>query len=164
MGGLVRGHRRDASVLPALVFFRSPQPDHSWVTAAGAVLDAASLYLSAIDLPRNVRAEFCIRAGYLALRRVAEFFGIPFDPDPKPSDVGRNEFDEACERLASAGLPLKPDRDRAWLDFAGWRVNYDTVLVALAGLTVAPLAPWSSDRSLMDWRPPLLRRRMKARS
>lgn len=29
--------------LAALVYFRSPQPDHSWVTAAGAVLDAAAL-------------------------------------------------------------------------------------------------------------------------
>ena len=30
---------------PALVFFRSPQPDQSWVTAAGAVLDAAALFV-----------------------------------------------------------------------------------------------------------------------
>src|SRR5439155_10400855 len=33
---------------PALVFFRSPQPDQSWVTAGGAVLDGASLYVSSI--------------------------------------------------------------------------------------------------------------------
>ena len=150
---------------PAVVFFRSPQPDHSWVTAAGAVLDAASLSLAAVDIPRNVRAEFCIRAGYLALRRVAVFFGIPYDPDPKRGDpitIGRNEFNQACERLAAAGIPLKPNLDEAWLDFAGWRVNYDTVLVALAGLTIAPYAPWSSDRSLRDWRPPLLRRRTRS--
>jgi hypothetical protein len=152
---------------PALAFFRSPQPDHSWVTAAGAVLDAASLSLAAVDIPRNVRAEFCIRAGYLGLRRIAQFFGIPFDPDPTRGDpitIGRNEFDQACDRLASAGVPLKPDRDEAWLDFAGWRVNYDAVLIALAGLTAAPYAPWSSDRSLREWRPPLLRRRMRAQS
>ncbi len=152
---------------PAVVFFRSPQPDHSWVTAAGAVLDAASLSLAAVDIPRNVRAEFCIRAGYLALRRVADFFGIPYDPAPKRGDpitIGRIEFNQACERLAAAGIPLKPSLDEAWLDFAGWRVNYDTVLVALAGLTIAPYAPWSSDRSLRDWRPPLLRRRTRARS
>ncbi len=29
--------------LPALAFFRSPQPEQSWVTAAGAVLDGAAL-------------------------------------------------------------------------------------------------------------------------
>jgi hypothetical protein len=59
---------------------------------------------------------------------------------------------------------LKPDLQAAWLDFAGWRVNYDTVLIALAGLTAAPYAPWSSDRSLRDWRPPLIRTRARARS
>jgi hypothetical protein len=152
------------SSFPALVFFRSPQPDHSWVTAAGAVLDAASLISSTVDVPRNVQAEFCIRAGYLALRRIADFFGIPYDPDPRKGDpitIGRDEFDEAYDRLARAGAPLKPDREECWLNFAGWRVNYDTVLVALAGLTMAPYAPWSSDRSLRVWRPRLFQRRPK---
>jgi hypothetical protein len=151
---------------PALVFFRSPQPDHSWVTAAGAVLDAASLSASTVDAPREVQAEFCIRAGYLALRRIASFFGIPYDPDPKPGDpitITREEFDDAYDQLSGEGVPVKRDRDQAWKDFAGWRVNYDTVLVALAGLTMAPFAPWSSDRSLRDWRPPLIRRRWRLR-
>jgi hypothetical protein len=152
---------------PALVFFRSPQPDHSWVTAAGAVLDGAALLLSSVDVPREVQAEFCVRAGYLALRRIGDFFGIPYDPNPRQGDpitIDREEFDEACERLASSGVPLKPDRDQAWLDFAGWRVNYDVVLVALAGFTLAPFAPWSSDRSVRWARPSLFgwRRRRPA--
>ncbi len=49
--------------------------------------------------------------------------------------------------LACVGMPLKADREQAWRDFAGWRVNYDAVLVALAVLTAAPEAPWSSDRA-----------------
>ena len=147
---------------PALVFFRSPQPDHSWVTAAGAVLDAASLMTSTVDSPRNANAQFCIRAGYLALRRIADFFGIPYDPDPAPDDpisIGRDEFETAYETLAAAGVPVLADREQAWRDFAGWRVNYDRVLIALAGLTVAPPAPWSSDRGLATYRPPILRGR-----
>ncbi len=138
--------------LAALVFFRSPQPDHSWVTAAGAVLDAASLTRSTVDLPRDVQADLCIRAGYLALRRIADFFRVTHNPDPKPGDpigVSRQEFDDACDELAAQGVPLKPDRDQAWRDFTGWRVNYDTVLLALAGITMAPYAPWSSDRSVL---------------
>jgi hypothetical protein len=141
---------------PAVVFFRSPLPEHSWVTSAGAVLDAASLRLSVVDRPPDPRAAYCIRAGYLSLRRIASFFRIPYNPHPKSDDpisIGRNEFDTACEALADQGLPLNSDRDQAWLAFAGWRVNYDTVLVALAGLTMAPYAPWSSDRSIRDWRP-----------
>jgi hypothetical protein len=49
--------------LPALVFFRSPRPDRSWVTASGAVLDAAALTLSAVDIPADAQAALCIRAG-----------------------------------------------------------------------------------------------------
>src|ERR671919_1133849 len=84
---------------PAVVFFRSPLPEHSWVTSAGAVLDAASLRLSAVDRPPDPRAAYCIRAGYLALRRIGSFFRIPFDPHPNPDDpisIERNEFDDAC--------------------------------------------------------------------
>lgn len=142
--------------LPAVVFFRSPQPEHSWVTASGAVLDAASLLLSSVDRPDDPQAAYCIRAGYLALRRVGDFFRIPYDPDPRPGDpisIDRDEFEEALEALSRQGLPLKADHDRAWRDFQGWRVNYDRVLVGLAGITMAPYAPWSSDRSIRDWRP-----------
>ncbi|HEV3473948.1 MAG TPA: hypothetical protein VG602_01070 [Actinomycetota bacterium] len=141
---------------PAVVFFRSPVPEHSWVTSAGAILDSASTLLSAVDRPQDPDAEYCLRAGYLALRRIAEFFRIPFDPNPGPEDpisILRDEFDEACDSLAAAGLPLRRDRDQAWRDFVSWRVNYDRVLIALAGLTMAPYAPWSSDRSIRDWRP-----------
>ncbi|HMA36001.1 MAG TPA: hypothetical protein VKY74_16175, partial [Chloroflexia bacterium] len=82
---------------------------------------------------------------------IADFFRIPYDHDPHPGDpisVTRQEFDTACDELARQGVPLKSDRDQAWRDWAGWRVNYDTVLLALATLTMAPYAPWSSDRGL----------------
>jgi len=136
--------------LPVLAFFRSPQPGQSWVTAAGTILDAASLCASTLKTARQPEAELCIRAGYLALRRISAFFGIPFNNDPVPDDpisITRHEFDDACRRLEEAGVPLKEDRDQAWIDFAGWRVNYDDVLLGLALLTVAPLAEWTSDRS-----------------
>jgi len=137
--------------LAALTFFRSPQGDRSWVTASGAVLDAAALYISTLDLPYDPQAALCIRAGFIALRRIADYFGIPYNPVPLPSDpisITRQEFDEACDELAANSIPLKANRDQSWKDFCGWRVNYDTVLIALAALTMAPYAPWSSDRSL----------------
>ncbi len=140
------------SLLP-LVFFRSPQPDRSWITAAGAVLDTAALFLSAVDIPVNdMPARLCLRAGYLALGRIADLFDIPYHPNPSfpdvPISISREEFDEACAALEDAGVPLREDLNRAWLDFAGWRVNYDRPLLALAALVQAPYAPWSSDRSV----------------
>jgi hypothetical protein len=143
-----------------LVFFRSPRPDQSWVTAAGAVLDAAALTASTLDLPRDAQAELCIRAGFLTLRGIARFFQIPFNPDPAPTDpisITREEFEAVYDELAGVGIPLKPNRAQAWRDFAGWRVNYDTVLITLAGMTRAPYAPWSSDRAV-PFRPKLFRR------
>jgi hypothetical protein len=137
------------TALVPLVLYRSPQPARSWITAAGAVLDTASIVASTLDRPRDPRAELCIRAGYLCLRRVAAPFGIPFNEEPAPADpisVSRQEYDQVYDELAALGLPLKADRDRAWRDFAGWRVNYDAPLVGLAVLTAAPPGVWSSDR------------------
>jgi len=152
--------------LPALVFFRSPHWEHSWVTASGAVLDGASLLASTVDRPRSPDAELCIRAGYVALRRIADFFDIRHNPDPhwpeESISIDRREFDQVCRELADAGVPLKADLEQAWRDFAGWRVNYDRVLLALAALTMAPYAPWSSDRSMIERNGPRNRRRSRS--
>lgn len=137
--------------LIALVFFRSPHVGQSWVITAGTVLDVAALRSSTLDLPHDPKADLCIRAGYLALQNIVDFFRIPFNPRPRPTDsisVTRAEFMTLCRELAEAGVPLKPDLDQAWRDFAGWRVNYDRVLLVLAGLTMAPEAPWSGDRAI----------------
>lgn len=149
--------------LAALPFFRSPQPQRSWITAAGAVLDGAALVSSTLDLPRDPQQDLCIRAGYIALRSIADFFGIGYNRAPRPDDpisVLRSEYDEVYDRLARGGLPVRPDRDAAWRSFAGWRVNYDTVLVALANLVMAPTAPWISDRGPVH-QPKLKRLRVK---
>jgi hypothetical protein len=137
--------------LGVLSFFRSPMAHRSWITAAGAVLDAASLKQSAMDLPFDPEAGFCIRAGFFSLRAIAAVFNIPFDSDPAPDDpisITKEEFLEACDALVAAGLAVRADRDDAWKQFQGWRVNYDRALVGLAGLVMAPYAPWSSDRSI----------------
>lgn len=147
---LEESHTSFASV----VFFRSPQPDRSWVTAAGTVLDAAAITASTLDLPRNPQAELTIRAGYLALRRICDFFGIEYNRDPTPTDlisIAREEYDAVYDALVEVGLPMKQDREQAWRDYSGWRVNYDRPLLSLAALTMAPYAPWSSDRSLPRW-------------
>jgi hypothetical protein len=136
--------------LPALVFFRSPQPDRSWVTAAGAMLDTASFVASSFP-GRHPDAELCVRSGSIALRRIADFFQVAYDPSPQrgdPVSVSREEYETMHARLVGVGVVLRPATEETWLDFAGWRVNYDIVLLALASITMAPYAPWSSDRSL----------------
>lgn len=134
---------------PALVHFRSIDDHRSWLTAAGALLDAAALRASTIDLPRQPSAELCIRAGYLTLRAVADYFGLPHHRSPQPTDpisIHRAEFDGIYKSLRAAGVPVRADRDQCWRDFAGWRVNYDRVLLELCAVVQPPPAPWSSDR------------------
>ena len=136
--------------LGSLAFFRSPRANQSWITASGAVLDAAALRMAVLDIPFTAPGGLCIRSGFLALREIAGYFGFEYNPDPRPDDpicVSREEFDEVYDRLVANDVPVKADRDQAWRDFAGWRVNYDALLVSLAGFLMAPYAPWSSDRS-----------------
>ncbi len=133
-----------------LSFFRSPQPEQSWVTAAGTVLDAASLWVSSVEHPRDPDAQLCIRAGYITLRRIAALFDLPYDADPRPGDpitIDRSEWEASVNEMADAGVPIVADRDAAWDAFRGWRVNYDSVLLNLARMLEAPPAPWVSDRS-----------------
>jgi hypothetical protein len=144
--------------LPALVFFRSPLPEHSWVTAAAAVLDGAALMESSVEFPSDAQAALCIRAGYLALRHIGDFFSLSYDADPKrgdPISISRAEYDRVVAQLEESGIPIKADRETAWLDFTGWRVNYDRVLIALAELIMAPAAPWTGSRR-EDYQVPLV--------
>jgi len=147
---------------PSLVFFRSPHPERSWLTAAGCVLDTAAIVASTIDREPTGIPDLIIRAGYLSLRRIADFFQIAYDPDPSPTApiaIRRDEFDDMYDQLNEAGVPLR-EREQAWLDFVGWRVNYETVLLELCALAMAPPAMWSSDRMREGHvRPPLRFRR-----
>ena len=142
------------TTMPSLSFFRSPTGDRSWITATGAILDSIALIESTVDIPSNVAGVLCLRSGYIMLQRVADFFRIPYNANPNPDDpisITRAEFDEVYDGLVAAGVPVVQDRDQAWRDFAGWRVNYDSTLLRLAYLTMAPYAPWSSDRSIYPW-------------
>ena len=110
------------------------------------MLDAAALTRSLLDVPRDVQADLTLRAGYIALRRISDFFGITYNSTPArtdPTSVTRAKFDAIAAELEAAGLPLRPDRDEAFLDFNGWRVNYDRPLLALSRLILAPEALWN---------------------
>lgn len=138
--------------LPALVFFRSPLPQRSWITAAGTVLDSAAIYASCISPPRDsYRAALCIRAGYIALRHIADFYQLEYETDVSaetPISILFEEFVRAYQELVDAGLVMRQDVVSAWEDYKGWRANYDAVLLQIAQLTLAPNVKWVSDRSL----------------
>ncbi|MFT7645519.1 MAG: hypothetical protein ACI8Y4_000249 [Candidatus Poriferisodalaceae bacterium] len=141
----------------ALPWFRSPNHERSWVTSAGAALDAAALTVSTLETKRDTEAQFAIRAGYSSLREIAQGYDLDVPADPQATDeisITRAEFDEACELMKEAGLPVLEDRELAWINFSGWRVNYDASLTMLAELLVVPYGEWTSDR-VLSRRPPV---------
>jgi hypothetical protein len=126
---------------PALNFFRSPSPDRSWIIAAGSVLDTAAFVEAAVDVPSSPQARLSIRSGYMALAAIGEMFDADSVVDPQPDDpisYGQAEFDAIFERCRNGGIPMVADIDQAWRDFAGWRVNYDSVLNSLLKMVDPP--------------------------
>jgi hypothetical protein len=133
-----------------LVNFRSPRPLSSWVIAQLAVLDAAALYLSLLpDAPQAISARLCLRGGFTCLTAIAQARGFAVPEDADPNDgiaLTYEEFTDAIVRLALVNFPLERSTEEAWLDFVGWRVNYEAAAYALARAVDAPPALWSGPR------------------
>lgn len=134
----------------ALISFRSPRHLSSWLTAQLAVLDAAALYLSLTpDVPGAISARLCLRGGFTCLAAIARArgFDLPDQPDPNGGiSLTYDEFVDAIDRLRRVDFPLERSSKDAWLDFVGWRVNYEAAAYALARAIDAPPALWSGPR------------------
>ena len=128
---------------PMLVFFRSSEADHSWVTATATLLEAANFRLSAIDAPGagNAAAWMFYRAGLGAVGRLRGFFSYRVaDRDVAPVD--REEFDRVLAHFEEVGVKVSADRELAWERFCRRRADYEAVLDALARLVDAPAGLW----------------------
>jgi hypothetical protein len=141
---------------PQLSFFRSPRADTSWVTAAGAVLDASALARHGIDQPLDSRSELTMLAGVGALQLIGEFLGIPPGAEEAPR-LPRGVFDDALVQFADAGIPIVEDHDRAWKGFSEERQRYESLLFTLAGLADAVPTAWLPADQFATHRPPVLR-------
>jgi hypothetical protein len=134
-----------------VIFYRSSQPGTSWITTAGTLLDACSLFSSTVDRQDVPWVQLCYQAGCRTLKDIATDVGIPLGSALASGAailVSRAEYDVACEQLSSAGVPLKADREDSWHAFVSMRSQYDFALIALANFLYAPEALWSSDRKL----------------
>ena len=133
-----------------LIWFRSPRPLSSWVTAQLAVLDAAALYLTLLPNARGqIQARLCLRGGFTCLGNIARALRIPIPEDADPSEgisLSYEDFLEAIERLRRVDFPIERPVEDAWADFVGWRVNYEAAAYAMARATDAPPALWSGRR------------------
>ena len=139
------------STLSGELYLRSSRWDRSWISAAGAVLDAASLVEASIDLATDPAADRLVRSGAKALLRVLEPLRLrcPNDPSwPQTAiNITQDEFGEAYDHFQQAGLPMKTDKATAWKTFAQHRVQYECALMTLIRLKKPPRgARWTTDR------------------
>jgi hypothetical protein len=134
---------------PVLLLFRSPEPWFSWLLGLIAVLDAAAMHLALAPSQASSRARLCLRMGFTLLNRIATTLGWEVDPDPNPEgpiDLTFAEFERAVAMLVSVGFATERNAEAAWVDFRGWRVNYESVAYRLADHLTVPPAPWSGQR------------------
>ncbi|MEX2112476.1 MAG: potassium channel family protein [Pirellulales bacterium] len=145
---------------PLLPFFRSSHDGQSWVSALGAVLDAATLLTTTVPQDTCKRdeslciarasAEMMYSIGCHALVDLTQLpvarLRISFD-DTNPG-IERAEFETACRQLAEAGYPTEAS-DATWQAFSERRAVYATRLNLLARFFASPPTQWIGDRTLL---------------
>jgi hypothetical protein len=149
------------------------------VASVGALLDASALVLSAsearagevyADVEKGPLLVFVY--GMPAFVRIGRAANVPL-PEPAqlpeltphlteaapPICISRNEYLDAMAALTPI-VAVAPGREEdGWRRFAWLRSSYEPALRALAGLTYASAAPWTTDRAALVGRPRFLRRR-----
>jgi hypothetical protein len=164
------------TAFPALCYFPEGSADQSWVASVGSMLDAAALLLSASDFSTEEHATeeskgplMALAYGMPTLVRIGRSAGLPMPPpsllmelmarvsEPVPDiSIRRDEYLAALDRLHPLLSVPDSERDNCWGRFAWIRSGYDQGLRGLAGLTLAPPAPWTTDRPARVGRPRLL--------
>ncbi len=135
---------------PVLISFRSPDELRHWVVGMLAVLDSAALYLASRPSTAPSEARLCLRMGFLTLRGIAKVIGIPFNPDPMPTDpieLTYEEFMQGVERMQAEGFAMERTPEDVWTHFKGWRVNYESLAYALMNRLLAVPGPWTGSRT-----------------
>jgi hypothetical protein len=133
---------------PILFFFRSSHDNEAWLNSFGAVMDAATLLISAVEHESVGTARLMSKVGNHLVEDIFWNLGVKGTPDV---GVAREEFDEALARLREAGYRCRA-ADAAWPDFVELRKRYAPTLSRLAESLDFPHAHWLGDRTYLPHR------------
>ncbi|MCI0583010.1 MAG: potassium channel family protein [Chloroflexi bacterium] len=122
---------------PLLAYFRSSHDETSWISALGAVLDAAALVLTTIRGVARGQAEITKRVGAHLVEDISNNFRLSGDG----SRVDRDQFGEVYRRLGEAGYDLEPEEE-AWHAFERARSSFAGRLEAIAEYWATPATLW----------------------
>ncbi len=113
---------------PVLPYFRSMRSYESWVSALGALLDAATLIISCIEDGPAGPASLLYQSGCQLANDLKDYFNIA--PAQAQTGAPRSSFEAAYTRLISAGFCLA-DPEPAWDSFIELRSAYAEALHSL---------------------------------
>jgi hypothetical protein len=128
---------------PILVYFRSSHDNEAWINSFGAVMDAATLVLSLLDEDEVGPAKMMFTVGNHLVEDLA--WNLRFVNTTEVL-VEREEFEEAADRLRTAGYKCK-SVDSAWPLFTKLRSRYASPLEGLVERLAITPAHWMGDRS-----------------
>jgi len=146
---------------PPLMFFRSSHDGQSWISALGAVLDAATLLIAAVPDGAEVdgaslrksraAAKMFYSIGCHALVDLTQLriTGKRSNTAAHGPGIERVEFEMACLRLAEAGYPVLAG-ETAWQAFSERRSAYAARLNLLATYFASPPTQWIGDRTMLE--------------
>jgi hypothetical protein len=144
---------------PLLVYFRSSHDNEAWVNSLAAMMDASALLLTTVEDESEGSARLMFTVGLHLVEDLGWVFGLKAASD---GIVERAEFDEAVNRLTTAGYSVK--EGDAWTRFSHHREKYASALNLMAHRLAIPAAEWVGDRSYLPHRgrPSRFRRRRPA--
>ena len=140
---------------PLLGYFRSSHDNDSWISSLGAVMDAATLILTTVDIGSTPGAPDGLK-GWAKLSRSVGGHCIEdlvryFELDGEHLvGVELEEYRQARERLVKAGYALRAEPE-AWEMFQRLRSEYAGRVNALASYWASPPALWIGDRSPLKY-------------
>lgn len=129
---------------PLLGFFRSSHDDLSWVSALGAMLDAASLVETTIEGVPPGQAHLMGLVGSHLVEDLSNFLSLGAHDG---AAVDRAAFEEVRARLEAAGYSVRPVA-AAWPAFEAAREPYAGRLQAMADYWATPASAWSGRSGL----------------
>ena len=111
--------------------------DQSWVICSQAILDAAALYIAAIEEDSASAPHVCLAVGTSAVRDVSASIGfqpnLPPDPPAGPTEA---QFTAGLALLRAAHVPVNRDTVETWARFAAMNSAYAPPLRYIAQYTL----------------------------
>jgi hypothetical protein len=136
---------------PILSYFRSTHDNQSWVGTIGALLDAATLIITTLDIGSVGQARMMSRLGRHLISDYAQYYRLSGHSENAAVGIDRSEFDQVYERFTANGIRMQPI-ETAWVEFCALRASYAVPLNAMARYWRIPPALWIGDRSLISSR------------